>query len=272
MKTEIKSYIFDDVRLKPSEQIGLHFQSEWELTLLIKGSGKRTIGEITEPITQGEVILIPPGLSHNWTFDTEDFVENITVLFSTHLLESISATFPEMGEQMQRIVNLKDAITFNYEDTLSISKILIKMRGKTPEYRLPYFISLLLIMASSGKTRRVGYSETKSPTEIKCDKIRIFCTTNMSKGNLTLNMVANHVGMNKTSLCKFMQRHFKMTFSQYLNEMRLNKSIQILTKSELSISEVAYDVGYSSVPYFIRVFNRRFGCTPKQYRKKLNDA
>lgn len=55
--------------LRPDEQIPEHTQDTWELAYVIAGRGMRTIGDTTEPFCEGEVILIPPGMNHVWTFD-----------------------------------------------------------------------------------------------------------------------------------------------------------------------------------------------------------
>lgn len=70
---------FDYVKLKPSEQIGSHQQPTWELSLIIKGEGIRTIAEESEQFKSGEVVLVPPEVSHCWQFnDNVDKIENIT--------------------------------------------------------------------------------------------------------------------------------------------------------------------------------------------------
>lgn len=58
-QTEKQSCTFDHVHLAPNEQIGMHQQSTWELSYVITGAGMRMIGDMTEPFTSGEVILIP---------------------------------------------------------------------------------------------------------------------------------------------------------------------------------------------------------------------
>ena len=94
-QTENHSYTFDCVHLAPDEQIGSHQHSTWELSYVITGAGMRTIGDMTEPFSSGEVVLVPPGISHCWYFDnkvtdTEGKIENIT---SSNPQLSSSASF-----------------------------------------------------------------------------------------------------------------------------------------------------------------------------------
>ena len=58
-----------------------------------------------------------------------------------------------------------------------------------------------------------------------------------------------------------------MTFTAYLNKLRLTEASRLLTeKSSAAVSEIAYSVGYANVPYFNRLFKEEFGCTPKSFR------
>ena len=53
-----------------------------------------------------------------------------------------------------------------------------------------------------------------------------------------------------------------------LTEYRLNKSVELLTNTDKSILEIAYDTGFSNSSYYTEIFGGRFGCTPSQYRKR----
>jgi AraC-like DNA-binding protein len=57
------------------------------------------------------------------------------------------------------------------------------------------------------------------------------------------------------------------TTSEYVRSIRLRKAAQLLEKSDLSISEVAYEVGYNSPKYFSKYFKDEYGILPSEYRK-----
>lgn len=57
---EMKSLSFDHVVISPNDQIGLHKQSSWELSYIIRGEGLRTIGDRTERFRQGEIVIVVP--------------------------------------------------------------------------------------------------------------------------------------------------------------------------------------------------------------------
>jgi len=59
---------------------------------------------------------------------------------------------------------------------------------------------------------------------------------------------------------------FKVTPFQYLQNYRLDLARILLEEKDLTVSNIAYRIGYSNVSYFSRVFKRRFGITPGKYR------
>lgn len=65
---------------------------------------------------------------------------------------------------------------------------------------------------------------------------------------------------------------FHQSFNQYLNNYRIEKSKEFLTKSQLSVEDIAFQVGFCSVSYFCTTFKRSVGCTPRQYGRNLRNT
>lgn len=66
--------------------------------------------------------------------------------------------------------------------------------------------------------------------------------------------------------CKLFKQCFKVNFSAYLNEYRVNKARQLILDPRLSLKDIGAAVGYSDSNYFTRVFKRLTGQTPSEYR------
>ena len=58
-----------------------------------------------------------------------------------------------------------------------------------------------------------------------------------------------------------------MSFSEFVNHIRLQKAKEMLYNTDKTIAEIAYDTGFTTVTYFNRLFRRTFKCTPKSMRK-----
>ena len=84
---------------------------------------------------------------------------------------------------------------------------------------------------------------------------------------LDLEAVAEGTGATRYKINEVLKSELGMTFTSYLNKLRLTEASRLLTEnSSAAVSEIAYLVGYSNVPYFNKLFKEEFGCTPKSFR------
>ena len=108
-------YTFDHVRITPDKQIGRHSQSGYELDYIITGRGIRTLGSVSEPFQEGEVVLVPPEVPHQWSFDPlavdrGGCIENISFHFPPTFPENLAEVFPELSQKMMRLQDLTEAL------------------------------------------------------------------------------------------------------------------------------------------------------------------
>ena len=59
-----------------------------------------------------------------------------------------------------------------------------------------------------------------------------------------------------------------MTPTQYINQIRLGQAVQMLMHTDVSVTDIAMEVGFENISYFIRLFARTYQETPLQFRKK----
>lgn len=270
MLFEKQSFSYDYVRLSPQEQIGLHRQPSWELTLIVIGSGIKLIGDTTEPFQSGEVVIVPPEIPHCWYFngsntDAKGNIVNITLTFTNEMLDRCSQCFPELYRYVEDLKGNRDALKYNGSQSAAIASILKSMCKQNEVERLSSFIRLLAVLPLTDKTLVVGKYKDKDRKQERLDMIRVFVACNAYR-NISLDDVVRHVGMNKSAFCSFFKQATGKTFIAYLNEYRIEQACRLLKKKEISISEICYQVGFTDIPYFNRVFRKNKGCSPSQYR------
>jgi len=95
---------------------------------------------------------------------------------------------------------------------------------------------------------------------------------NYTKNNyiepLNLDKMAEHLGLNKCYFCNLLKKETGKTYSQFLNEIRIEKSKRLLLNTNLSVLEVALSVGYNNQNYYNMAFKRVTGTTPLKYRNR----
>ncbi len=87
---------------------------------------------------------------------------------------------------------------------------------------------------------------------------------------ITLKKLANYLHVNQSYMSRLFKKEMNMSFSEYLNDVRIKRSKNLLKNSDMPILEIALYVGYDSQSYFTKVFKKITGTTPKRFRDSCN--
>jgi signal transduction histidine kinase/AraC-like DNA-binding protein len=99
-------------------------------------------------------------------------------------------------------------------------------------------------------------------------KLNDFIGKNLENSSYTVEDLARDLTVSRVQLYRKVKAILGISISDHINNLRLDKSKELLKKSNLSISEIAYAVGFSSPNYFSTSFKNKFGVTPKEYKSK----
>lgn len=87
--------------------------------------------------------------------------------------------------------------------------------------------------------------------------------------DLSIKDITAQTYTSKSSLYLLFKKNFNMTIGEYINNQRVKKAIELLTTTDLSVENIAMEVGYSSQSYFSKIFKSIKGVSPKQYKNSL---
>jgi len=86
------------------------------------------------------------------------------------------------------------------------------------------------------------------------------------KNKISLNTVAGHLHTNPSYLSTLFKNETGITFTDYLNQIRVNRSCDLLANANLNLVDISQEVGYDDQSYYSKVFKKIKGVTPKNYR------
>lgn len=86
--------------------------------------------------------------------------------------------------------------------------------------------------------------------------------------NGSLSALADTLHYDLYALSRLIKNATGKTYTALLQEKRLSQAAWLLTHTALSVDDVGLDVGYSNFSYFYKIFRRRFGCSPREYRRQ----
>ena len=85
---------------------------------------------------------------------------------------------------------------------------------------------------------------------------------------LNLKKVADHVDLSESYLSRLFHRVEGVNFSQYLQNIRIEEAKKLLEKTDWTVGQIAFSVGFGSLSYFNKLFRNSEGASPNHYRKK----
>ncbi|HGM8715363.1 TPA: response regulator [Streptococcus pyogenes] len=103
------------------------------------------------------------------------------------------------------------------------------------------------------------------------DSQSIDCIRKEYHQELTLKAIADRLHVNGVYLGQCFKNETERSFTQYLNHVRIQKAQQLLLYTNQSINEIAYETGYNTNHYFIKMFKKLNGLSPKEFRDRYKD-
>jgi AraC-like DNA-binding protein len=95
-----------------------------------------------------------------------------------------------------------------------------------------------------------------------------FIATEYTNRELSIELVTTTLGINRFKINDILKEELGLTFIVYLNKLRLTEAARLLSENkEVSVSEIAYAVGYNNVTYFNKLFKAEYNCAPKTFKE-----
>lgn len=85
---------------------------------------------------------------------------------------------------------------------------------------------------------------------------------------LSLNQLAEYFGRNPSSLSATFSRETGQTVTSFIQQARVNEALRLFNTTDMTVSEVAFAVGYQDFSYFSKIFSKQVGCSPRSYKTK----
>ncbi|MDC8000472.1 AraC family transcriptional regulator [Aequorivita todarodis] len=179
-------------------------------------------------------------------------------------------------EQLFKDVKAKGAFYYSGNYSLSISDILTGMREFTSENftrklfleGMAYQILTHQILQYQDDKKDEGSRTLLRSSELKqINHISSLIESNISDVP-TVEILAREAGLNVNKLQQGFKKLYGTTVNNYVQKTRLDAAYNLLTKTDLSISEIVSAIGLSSKSYFSKIFKEKHSISPSEFRKK----
>ncbi|WP_249865787.1 response regulator transcription factor [Paenibacillus konkukensis] len=233
------------------------------------------------PIRYGDADRPLQRMSGEASKDEETLKELIKLLkadaFEQHIHEMLNKIteegFPFPDQLKARLIRLTGSLAETVKDMMNeedYRQLVMQMERQIKECRA--FGQLHGILAGCGGQLIAALQSMRSRKhELTADKCAAFIDAHYME-DLSLEAVAGRFYFSPNYLSMVFKNQLGTTFVKYLSGVRLNKAVRLLEESDLKVYEIAARTGFKDEKYFYRVFKRKYGVTPDEYRRLLRPA
>lgn len=233
-----------------------HFHDAIEIIFTTAGSGTAICNGIKHHHTPGSVFFAASNEVHYFTDRTED-IAGLVVDIEPHILYGSGAQLkdaapisriwenPNMDHKLWDLVNFinKNQFSLSQETLTALTSALLMMLLECVELEKAK-------TTNSTITRIVNYCQEH-------------CTEPIS-----LETLAQELDLSISHISRIFTKKLKISFSDYINGLRLNKAVELMNNSTITITKAAAYSGFPTIRTFNRVFVEQYGVTPSEFRKK----
>ena len=243
-------YIAD--RHKKEFTYPMHCHREFELNFVEHAPGvRRVVGDSAEVIGDYDLVLITsPDLEHVWEQNTctSENIREITIQFVPSFMNGLVET-----NQFDMIRKMLDkaqyGLCFPMDAMMKVYSLIDKLPEMKGFYAVVHFLTLLYELSLfTDQARTLSSSSFHYQEEIK------------------LKQLADMVGMTEVSFSRFFKLRTGKNLSDYIIDLRLGYATRLLVDSTMAVAEICYECGFNNLSNFNRIFKKKKGCSPKEFR------
>lgn len=256
----------------------LHQHDEMQITLIQESTGTVIAGNRICEFVPGDIFVFGYKLPHAFRNDpayyhpeNELTARSTSVYFEWNVPGADFWKLPETKILHDFATKAERGIFFPALQHLQLAADIQKLAAVTEIDRLILLLSVLKQLACSPHSVMLStegaYNKLNENDEKRLDAVYRF-TMNEFHRSINLKEIAGIANMTVNSFCRYFKTRTRKSYLDFLTEYRIGQACKMLQQEEISISEIAYRVGFGNLSNFNRKFKELNGCTPKEFRLK----
>lgn len=252
-----------------------HYHSQFEIYYLLKGERNYFINQRSYHVKKGDLVLINKNILHKTsTIDRQNSEhERILIQFDQNFFASLAEEM-EAAELFEIFKKKENVLSLNPEQQLWLEEELFKLTAenkKTNEPENKLYIKMMIVeilifikrISLKSVSQNLDYPDQKHKN---ISKIAAYISQNYQK-SLTLSELASKFNYSSAYLSRAFKEVTGFNFVEYKNNIRIKEASKLLQQSELSVTEIATEVGFNNITHFGRIFKEFTDLSPLEYRK-----
>ena len=269
-------YIAD--RWKKEFTYPIHNHQVYELNFVEHAAGvRRIVGDSNEIIGDFDLVLITsPDLEHVWEQNdcTSDDIREITVQFDIDFSANSIFDRNPFNSMKKMMVEAQKGLCFPLDAIMKVYRELDTLSSiRDGFYAFMQFLTILYELSRSEGARALSstsFAKIALPSDSRrVQKVKSYIDAHYHE-EIRLSTVADIAGMSDSSFSRFFKLHTGRNLSDYIIDLRLGHACRLLVDSSDSIAEIGYHCGFNNLSNFNRIFRKRKGCSPSEFRENYH--
>ena len=268
-------YVAD--RHKKEFDYPIHCHEIMELNFVENGAGaRRVVGDSSEVISDYDLTLITSSdLEHVWEQHEckSDDIHEVTIQFYIHFEDEHTPFHTNPYKSIyEMMVRAKRGLAFPMPAIMAVYHRLVKLSSIDDKFLMAQELFFILYELSKFDDAHELSSSTFAKVEVNSDSRRVQKVKNYINDHindeLRLEQLAKLVCMTPTAFSRYFKLRTGKNLSEYIVDIRLGQAARRLVDTTDSISEICWACGFNTLSNFNRLFRKRKGCTPTEFREK----
>lgn len=236
-----------------------HSHSYTELFYIVGGEGQFQINDSVFPVKAHQLVVVNPNIMH-----TEVSYEAHPLEYIVIGIEGLALRIPGSDESRYCLYSFPE----NNGVLACMQSILREMHAREAEYQTvcQAYMEIILVQLMRNASVSVTQIHSRFPTNRQCAFVRHYIDQHY-KENITLDQLSEKVSVNKYYMAHAFKREYGVSPINYMIACRIREGKRLLAETDLSLSQIAAVLGFSSSSYFSQSFRNSEGISPTEYRK-----
>ena len=264
-------------RHKKQHTYPLHRHGEMELNFVENCSGnRRIIGDSIEVIDCYDLVLMGGGLEHTWEqYECQsNDIREVTIHFSRDLFSDTFLSKTHIKPLHDLIQRADVGVAFGMKAIMHNYDRLNELVNMEPGfYSVMKFIELMYELSLTSDYRLLStsaFAHTMMTTDSRrVQKVKDYIDANF-KDDIRLQVLADLANMTPTAFSRFFKLRTAKSISEYIIDVRLGHAARMLADSTMAVVEICYRCGFNNISNFNRIFKRKKGLTPTEFRENYH--
>ncbi|WP_173112068.1 AraC family transcriptional regulator [Paenibacillus qinlingensis] len=265
-------------------QVGLHAHDYFQICYVQMGSCIHVVENQKATLVKGDLFSIPPHYEHDFELFADKDIELVHIDFMPYLLDSSLLGLSDMESFVKfafihPFVQLNDSLlpklNLSFQGQQIIEALIREMQtewqGRQEGFALiiKSLIQKLLVVAGREYAAFMAHREDKR--HVQANRSHFDRAIAFIEMNYHRDIKLSDAAAEATMAVNYFSTMFKLltgrSFVEYVTDLRLNEALRLLLETSESMEQIAFRAGFNHMTHFYRVFKKKTGITPSQYRK-----